>query len=57
MQFAGVNYLMPVDAKLNDEADFAAWLASRIFLLTFSRPRIYESSCSMPAVTIPSLNN
>ena len=54
MQFGGVNYLMPVDAKLSDEADLRRMARVDDILPICNRRRISASSCSMPAATIPS---
>ena len=51
MQYAGINYLVPVDARLTDEADLRRMANSTTSSPTCSRRRTCASSFSIPAVT------
>ncbi len=54
MQYNGVNYLMPVDAKLSDEADLRRFARVDDILSDLQQARICASLCSIPAATIRS---
>jgi hypothetical protein len=51
MQHGGINYLMPVDARLQDEADLGASSGLTRWSPTCSWPRTCASLSSMPAAT------
>src|SRR5258705_3442685 len=57
LQFAGVNYLVPIDAELRDEADLRRMAKQTRVLPIYNKQRVRGFLCSMPVATIRSRKN